>query len=186
MPQPRKSQAQHDLQGTTPHDRSADQSHVAAGRPKFPRDLDAALRPVFKRITKLLEGRRVLTAGDAELIRLYVFLYDRHTRNASALRNEGEICTYTVLDNNGIAHEQVKTNKRLKICTDCERQMASILNQLGMTPVSKDRAKPTGQVANPSAEPGTAAWMILNGGAVSEPEKPPLELLAELPEEDDA
>ena len=185
MPQPRKDSVVHDLHGTTPHDRAADQSHVAAGRPKFPKDLDASLRPIFKRLTKLLQERRVLTAGDAELIRLYVFLYDRHTRNANALRHEGELTTYIVLDSNGVAHPQVKVNKRLKICTDSERQMAAILNQLGMTPVSKDRAKPTGQVANPAATPGTAAWMILNGGAVSEPEKPPAELLAELPPEND-
>ena len=185
MPQPRKSLAVHDLQGTTPHDRSADQSHVAAGRPKFPKDLDESLRPIFKRIAKLLQERRVLTAGDCELIRLYVFLYDRHTRNVAALRKEGELTTYIVLDHNGVAHPQVKTNKRLKICEVCETRMAAILNQLGMTPVAKDRAKPVKGEHNPAAVPGTAAWMILNGGAVSEPEKPPAELLASLPVEED-
>jgi len=37
----------------------------------------------------------------------------------------------------------VKTNLRLKVVTDAERQMAAILNQLGLTPTAKDRAKPT-------------------------------------------
>ena len=187
MPQPRKSEAAHELHGSTPHDRAADKSHVAAGRPKFPRDLDAALRQVFKRLVKLLQERRVLTAGDAELIRLYVFLYDRHTRNATLLRKEGELTTYIVLDSNGVAHPQVKTNKRLKICTDAERQMASILNQLGMTPTAKDRAKPTGEVSNPAAIPGTVAWMVLNGGAekAAEPvQVSPDEMASE--EDDDA
>lgn len=164
---PRKSDALHDLQSTRPHDRVADVSHVAAGRPKFPKDLDASLRPIFKRLVKLLQERRVLTAGDAELIRLYCFLYDRHTRNASDLRKEGELTTYVVLDSNGVAHPQVKVNKRLKICSDTERQMASILNQLGMTPTAKDRAKPAKGDHAPEAVPGTVAWMILNGGQQS-------------------
>jgi P27 family predicted phage terminase small subunit len=90
----------------------------------------------------LLQKRRVLTSGDVELLRLYCFLYERHCRNVALLREEGELCTYERLDSNGVMHPQVKVNLRLKICQDSERQMAGILNQLGLTPVSKDRAKP--------------------------------------------
>jgi P27 family predicted phage terminase small subunit len=89
--------------------------------------------------------RRTLTAGDAELIRLYCFQWERHSKNAALLREEGELCTYVRLDSNGQPHDQVKVNLRMKVVTDAERQMASILNQLGLTPVSKDRAKPTGK-----------------------------------------
>jgi P27 family predicted phage terminase small subunit len=143
MPAPRKSAELHSLQGTKPNGRAADVSHCLPGKPKVPKDLDADLKPTFKRLCALLEERRVLTAGDAELIRLYCFQLDRHKRNVALLREEGEICTYTRLDSNGQAHDVVKPNVRMKIVADTERQMAAILSQLGLTPTAKDRAKPT-------------------------------------------
>lgn len=145
MPAVRKPAELHELHGSKPHDRSPDLSHVPSGRPKFPRDLDSSLRPVFKRVCKLLQDRRTLTAADGELIRLYCFQYDRHTRNVALLREEGEICSYTRLDSNGQPHEMVKPNYRVKVVTDAERQMAAILNQLGFSPTAKDRARPTGK-----------------------------------------
>jgi len=172
MPMPRKSEAAHGLHGTKPHDRAADLSHVPAGRPKFPRDLDATLRPVFKRLCKLLQQRRVLTSGDVELVRLYVFQYDRHTRNAAKLREEGELCTYIRLDSNGQPHPQVKTNLRLKIVTDAERTMAAILNQLGLTPTAKDRAKPVTGVPKNEIVPGSVEDLmpyLLGKGSEPEP-----------------
>jgi P27 family predicted phage terminase small subunit len=160
MPAPRKSDEDHFLTGTTPHDRTSDSSHVPAGRPRFPKDLQKSMRPVFKRICSLLQKRRALTEGDVELIRVYCFQFDRHTRNAALLIEEGELVTYFRLDSNGQSVPQVKTNLRLKICTDAERMMTAILNQLGMTPTAKDRSKPT--TANPEEEaplPGTIGYL---------------------------
>lgn len=97
----------------------------------------------------------MLTAGDAELIRLYCFQYDRHVRNAALLRTEGEIVTYFRLDSNGQSVPQVRTNLRLKIVADTERQMAAILNQLGLTPTAKDRAKPTSGTPEDEIIPGS-------------------------------
>ncbi len=180
MPMPRKSEAQHALHGTKPHDRAADLSYVPAGRPKFPKDLDSSLRPVFKRLCRLLLERRALTAGDADLIRLYCVVFDRHQRNSTKLREEGELTTYIRLDSNGVAHPQVKTNLRLKICTDAERQMAAILNQLGLTPTAKDRAKPvTGEVSKREVIPGSIEDLmphLLGKGPDPEPfiMRPPL------------
>jgi P27 family predicted phage terminase small subunit len=142
MPAHRKPIELHELHSTRPQ-RAADVSQVPAGRPRFPKDLDKSLKPIFKRLCALLAERRVLTSADSELIRLYVFQYDRHTRNAELLRAEGEVMSYTRLDSHGQAHEQVKPNIRLKIVVEAERQMAAILNQLGMTPTAKDRAKIT-------------------------------------------
>lgn len=140
MPAHRKSIELHDLHGTKPQ-RAADTSHVKAGRPKFPKDLDKSLRPIFKRLCSLLQERRALTSADGELIRLYVHQFDRHTRNAAQLRQEGEVCQYTRLDSHGQPHLQYKTNLRLKIVVEAEKQMAGILSQLGLTPLSKDRVK---------------------------------------------
>lgn len=146
MAMPRKSNAEHALHGRLDkiHDRASDVSSVPAGRPKIPQDITAlGLRREFKAMCRLLADRRVSTKGDVELVRLFCVVKDRHIRNAALLAEEGELCTYTRLDSNGQPHEQVKTNLRLKICVEAERQMAAILNQLGLTPVSKDRAKPT-------------------------------------------
>lgn len=168
MPANRKATAVHELHGTKPHDRAADTSHVPAGRPRFPKDLDSSLRPVFKRLCALLQERRTLTSADGELIRLYCFQWERHSKNAALLRQEGDLCTYIRLDSNGQPHPQVKTNLRLKVVTDAERQMASILNQLGLTPTAKDRAKQTSNNRGAlHVIPGSIAdrqpW-LLNGG----------------------
>ncbi len=145
---PRKSEAMHEVQGTISQAKSpADLSGVPAGRPRVPADINAlGLRPKFKRLCALLAERRVLTNGDVELVRLFCIIQDRHVRNAALLREEGEICEYVRLDSNGVAHPQVRANLRLKVCVEAERQMASILSQLGMTPTAKDRAKPTKEI----------------------------------------
>jgi P27 family predicted phage terminase small subunit len=164
MPAQRKPDLLHDLHGTKGHDRTSDLSHVPAGRPRFPKDLDDSLRPVFKRLCRLLQERQVLTSGDVELVRLYCFAYDRHERQAALLRKEGEVCTYTRLDSNGQPHPVVKENVRLKMVAQAERAMASILTQLGLTQVSKDRAKPVKQGRGMSVVPGSIAdtmpWLL--------------------------
>lgn len=156
---PRKSEALHELNGTKPHDRTVDVSHVPAGKPKFPKDLDKSLRPVFKRLCKLLQERRVLTAGDADLLRLYCFAYERHERNVQLLREEGEVVTVTWLDKNGVERSSVKANPRLKVVENAEKQMAAILGQLGLTQLTKDRAKRTREDVGPRIVPGSIAHL---------------------------
>jgi P27 family predicted phage terminase small subunit len=184
MPAHRKSTALHELHGSKPHDRGADTSHVPAGRPRFPKDLDASLRPVFKRLCSLLQERRALTSADGELIRLYCFQYDRHTRQVALLRAEGEICTYTRLDSNGQPHPVVKENVRMKVVTKCECQMATILNQLGLTPTAKDRAKQTNNNRGSlHVIPGSIADThphLFDGSEPPEPQAPTLPDLSEL------
>lgn len=143
MGQRAKSDHQHFVEGTPPAAKPSTESHVVGGRPKFPRDLDPSLKRIFKNLCKLLAERRALTKGDVELIRLYCFQYDRHRPNVAELRTEGEITTYFRLDSNGKSVPQVTTNLRLKICTEAEKQMVSVLVALGLTPTAKDRARPT-------------------------------------------
>jgi P27 family predicted phage terminase small subunit len=172
---PRKPEVLHSLQGTRPHDR-VDVSHVQGGRPRFPKDLDKSLRPVFKRIVRLLTDRRVITEGDADLVRLYCFSYERHQRQVALLRQEGEVVSFTWTDDTG-THTGMKANIRLKIVVDAEKQMANILAQLGLTQLSKDRAKPTREDVGPRVVPGSVGHLypeLLEGGNSSALEfKPP-------------
>jgi P27 family predicted phage terminase small subunit len=160
MPTPRKSAELHQLQGTVTQAKDPDVSRIPAGRPKVPRDInELGLRAEFKSLCRILQERRALTNGDRELIRLFCIIQDRHIRNAALLRTEGELCTYYRLDSNGVSVPQVKTNLRLKVCVEAERQLAAILNQLGMTPTSKDRAKPAGVNRDLEVIPGSIAHL---------------------------
>jgi phage terminase small subunit len=105
----------------------------------------------------LLTERRALTKGDRELIRLYVLIRERHKRNFALLEQEGEVVTYTRLDSNGQGHDQEKANLRLKIVADAERQLVAILKELGLTPIAKDRAKPTSGTSANEVVPGSIA-----------------------------
>lgn len=136
MPQPRKSLEQHDLQNTRPQyvELSSD---VAASRPKYPRNISGESKAAFKRLVRLLENRRVCTAGDAEILRLYAIAFDRHVRALDHLAAEGEIAPYTRLDSNGTAHTFYKTNEWLKVATDCEKFMRSCLSDLGLNPLNR-------------------------------------------------
>src|SRR6266852_1309319 len=130
MPQPRKSDALHDLQGTKPHDRIPEPEFVLPpGRPKYPRNLSADPKAVFDRLCGLLEDRRTLTSGDGELLRLYSILFDRHTRALAKIAAEGEIRVYTRLDSNGAAHDVEKQNLWLKVAETTEKNMVAILDR---------------------------------------------------------
>src|ERR1700686_5260737 len=128
MARPKKSDFQHQLEGTKSQAKPLTESHVPAGRPRIPSDLGKGLRRVFKDLCRILSERRALSKGDVELVRLYCFVYDRHKRNVAALQAEGEIVTYYRLNNHGEQVPTVKENLRLKLVSGCEKQMASILS----------------------------------------------------------
>jgi P27 family predicted phage terminase small subunit len=164
MARPRKSEQLHQLQGTVSQVKPVTESHVVGGRPKIPSDLDKGLRRIFKDLCRLLSERRALSKGDVELVRLYCFVYDRHRKEVAALREEGCVMTYYRLNNHGESVPQVKENIRLKICSAAEKQMASILSQLGMTPTAKDRARPVSTDASKEKyAPGTIGWLKQRG-----------------------
>jgi hypothetical protein len=68
----------------------------------------------------------------------------------------------------------------MKIVADTERQMAAILNQLGLTPTAKDRAKPTRTTEEEKLDDFSRLFVVPTG--VTEFVPPPLsaEALASL------
>jgi hypothetical protein len=90
---------------------------------------------------------------------LYCFAYERHERNVQTLRDEGEVVAVTWLDKNGVEHISMKANARLKVVESAEKQMAAILAQLGLTQLTKDRAKRTREDLGPRIVPGSIAHL---------------------------
>lgn len=140
MPTPKKDLFAHALHGTMPRYIESD-SDVAPGRPRYPKNLSLDARRVFKPLCALLERRKTLTEGDAELLRIYAVLFDRHARAISHVETEGEVCQYTRLDSNGAPHLIWKENLWLKTAKDCERQMVAILDRCGLSPATRGKVK---------------------------------------------
>jgi phage terminase small subunit len=148
-----KAEQLHWLQGTKSQVKAEPEFQVPASRPRAPGDLSPAALVVFKQLCALLRKRRALTAGEAELIRLYAIKYERHAKAKAKIEVEGEIRIYTRLDSNGQPHDVEKENLWLKVATGCEKDMVAILDRLGLTPVNRSKAKPTGQHPAASTQP---------------------------------
>lgn len=157
MPRERKSLDEHVLQGTKPAYTETD-SLVVASRPKIPSEFPkgTVLRKWFKQYCADLEKRRTLTSGDAELLRIAVILRDRHARAIEHLRNEGEVCKYQRLDADGHAVDVVKENLWVKIAANSEKQLVSILDRLGLTPLQRGKVKPTDKAKSDEEKAGEA------------------------------
>jgi P27 family predicted phage terminase small subunit len=128
------------LNGTTPR-YIEEGSDVAPGRPKYPKGISPDAKRVYKRLCTLLERRKTLTEGDAELLRLYAILFDRHARAVSHIETEGEIRIYSVQSSTGEMHDVEKPNLWLREAKDAERQMVSILDRCGLTPAARGKVK---------------------------------------------
>jgi P27 family predicted phage terminase small subunit len=147
----RKSLEDHELQGTKPQYVLPD-SDVPAGRPKYPKGISGEAKSTFKRLTKMLEQRRTVTQGDAEILRLYAYLFDRHSRSLEHVATEGEIVPTEVLSKDGKTVITVmKPNAWLKIAETCETKMANLLSALGLTPRARTQVKATKEEPKPEA-----------------------------------
>ncbi len=171
MPTPRKHDKLHDLQGTKPHDRNPEMtpSTLVAGRPRLPRSTTPEAKSLFKRLCKQLAERRALTQGDEYLLTLCATIWDRRNRAQEKLLVEGEICFYTRLDSNGVAHKMEKPNLNLKVAMDAERQLVSILDRLGLTPLAGSKIKQTRPSEKEEIIPGSMAdimpeLLVISGG----------------------
>ena len=140
MPRERRPLIEHQTTGTKPAYIEAEP--LAAGRPRFPKNISTDCKRVFKRLVSLLESRKVLTEGDCELLRLYALNYERHEKALAKLDEQGMVCLYERLDKHGAAHQFEKRNEHLKIAEDCERFMRQCLADLGLSPASRSKIRP--------------------------------------------
>ena len=147
MPTPRKHEDLHVLQGTKPHDRNPELTPgtLLAGRPRIPKTLrpGSEARRIYKLLCRQLLDRRALTEADNYLLELAATIWARRSRAQEKLLEEGEVCAYTRIDPNGVAHKIEKANLHLKIAADSEKQLVSILDRLGLTPLAGSKIKQT-------------------------------------------
>jgi P27 family predicted phage terminase small subunit len=131
---PEKSPEQHALHGTKPQSAAylRAPSDIPEGWPRF-KNLSPQEKPVFKRIARLLKDRRHLTAGDAELLRLYAAAEVRYFDFKKILEQEGWIVD-TI--------HGLKPHPAGQLFRAAEATMLSILDRLGLSPISKDKPKP--------------------------------------------
>jgi P27 family predicted phage terminase small subunit len=159
MPMPRKSLEEHKLCNTKPE--WVEPTAIAApGRPKYPKNLTPDAKRVFKNVSRLLEARRNLTEADGELIRLLALTYARHAKAISKLEEEGEIKIYFRLDKHGEQVASERPNLWLDVAQACEKQMISIYDRLGLTPLNRAKVKPTEPTKEAKPEDAAEAAMF--------------------------
>jgi P27 family predicted phage terminase small subunit len=142
MPRERISIEEHQLRGTREQYVLPD-SDVPSGRPKYPKGISGEAKSAFKRLVKMLEGRKTITAGDQEILRLYAYLYDRHTRALEHIATEGEIVESDAVSKTGAVYTVEKENPWLAVAQNCETKMSNLLQQLGLTPRTRTQVRKT-------------------------------------------
>jgi P27 family predicted phage terminase small subunit len=158
---PAKSDALHELHGTTPSSPAkVTECYVHSGRPKFPKGISSEQKVTFKRITSLLASRRTVTEADCEIIFQYAVLHDVWTQAHKEIRENGVICDYTRTSSNGEIYTSRKKNEAISIASDCSRQMTAILKELGLSPKSRSAVKPTTNNPAETIVPGSMAAMF--------------------------
>jgi P27 family predicted phage terminase small subunit len=142
-----KSAELHDLRGTSPHRSSVStESRVAGALPRPPKFLSKEAKKKFRSLSKQLDVRRAVTAGDADLIAIYCSTWERWQQALDNLRTEGLIVEYTRLDAGGNPVTVEKPNISLKIAEVAERACLSYLSRLGLTPRDRELVRPTAPV----------------------------------------
>lgn len=169
MPTPKKPEYLHKLEGTKSQAEvpPSKEPQFEAGRPKYPKGISGDAKAAFKRLVRLLESRRTLTEGDAELLRLYAITYDRHVRAVAKLETEGEVRIYTRLNNHGEEVQSESKNLWLPIAEAAEKTMIACLDRLGLTPLNRGKIRPTAQ--KPAPEEGSMEDVLTRPPAGPEP-----------------
>jgi P27 family predicted phage terminase small subunit len=154
VPRLAKTDQQHFLQGTVSQvgrsNTTQSPSKYEGGRPKIPVHLSRVARAEYKRICFTLEQRRTLTEGDRNTIAVLAECVARWVTAKQELGTEYMITT-AVKDKEGNLVQSVKANPLLKVVEVCEARILSLQSALGLTPMARDKVRPT-QVDAPVEE----------------------------------
>jgi P27 family predicted phage terminase small subunit len=118
--------------------------------------LSPTARAEFKRAVQLLEQRKTITPGDFTTLAVYAEVFARWIQAKREIGDSLMIET-TVTDNNGNPRIVSRLNPLLKVAQACEARMLSLVKALGLTPVDREKARPTTGVAKDEIVPGSIA-----------------------------
>jgi P27 family predicted phage terminase small subunit len=146
VPRPAKTDHENSLHGTLSQvGRSTTAqaaSRYAGGRPQIPQHLDRLARSEFKKVCHELEHRKTLTSGDRTTIAVLAECYSRWVTAKKELGTNYTI-TVTITNKQGEVITTVKANPLLKVVEVCEARILSLQSALGLTPLARDRIRPT-------------------------------------------
>jgi P27 family predicted phage terminase small subunit len=143
MARPRKTDAEHKLQGTKPHPSTAKtQSDIPAARPKMPSHLSPEARKAWRGLVKLLEERGTLTGADSMALAIWADTQARWVLAKADVHKFGIVIETSVLDSNGVAVVSRKPNPALRTLENCEKSLRAMAREFGCTPQSRERVKP--------------------------------------------
>lgn len=157
MAQQAKTIREHLLHGTVPQGKPERPSVYVGGRPQFPAHLGKVARREMKRVVRILEKRGTVTEGEATALALYGVTYERWVQCYDQIAVDGLMVTTQVTDNNGNLRTVSRLNPVIRVAQQCETKLQSLAKDLGLTPITRDKIKPTS--ANPQNEiiPGSIA-----------------------------
>lgn len=161
MGQQPKTIREHLLHGTVPQGKVERPSVYQGGRPKFAKHLSPAARKEVKRITRILESRGTVTEGEFAVLALYGEVYSRWVACTTQIGDDLMVTTQ-VTDNNGNLRTVTRLNPLLKIAQQCEARLQSLLKDLGLTPGSREKVKPTAPNKDEEIIPGSVADLYPN------------------------
>lgn len=162
MSRKRKSQAEHELAGTTPEWAEQQPSQFQAGRPRMPKHLSPVAQEKWKEMVRLLAKRGVLTKVDSTALEIFCETYARWRMLLEEIQKHGALVETVVLDNNGEPHTKRVPNPASKLAAQLETSQRQMLKEFTATPASRDKAKPAAP-EKPKAEAfpeGSSGWLL--------------------------
>ena len=151
-----KTQREHLLTGTKPSYKAEKPSRFVGGKPSCPSHLSPAAKKEFRRCVNLMLARGTVTPGDVSLLTVYSTVYARWCA-AKAEIGDDLMVEHTSLDSHGKVHVSRRVHPLLKIAAECETKLLALVRTLGLTPLDRERTKPTNEDGNDEIIPGSMA-----------------------------
>jgi P27 family predicted phage terminase small subunit len=105
--------------------------------------MSKAARREFKRVAAFLADRGTVSKADEQTLTLYACSFARFITAQMDLDARGHKVKETVLDSHGAAVEVDRDNPSLKLVQAESKTILAFLRQLGMTPATREKVKPT-------------------------------------------
>lgn len=138
-----KSDEYRELSGGSDRKSRALASEIAAGKPRPPSWMSKAAKREFKRVAGFLADRGTITPADESALVLYACSYSRFITAQQDLDEAGQRIKVKVLNSHGAAVEIDRENPSLKLVQSEAKTLLSFLRQLSMTPLTREKVKPT-------------------------------------------